>query len=142
MHEALMLAQHAAQQNEVPVGAIVVKENSVIGKGWNCPISTRDPTAHAEIMAIRDAAIHLVNYRIPDTTLYVTLEPCVMCVGSMIHARIKRLVFGAYDLKSGAVSSVFNIAADSQHNHKIEITGGVLAESCGELLKNFFQQRR
>ncbi len=142
MHEALALAEHAQDQNEVPVGAVIVLNNKVIGKGWNQPISKNDPSAHAEIIAIRDAAKEIKNYRLLDATLYVTLEPCLMCVGAILHARIKKLVFGAFDPKTGAVSSVFNVLTDSRHNHNVEVQGGILETQCAELLQTFFKQRR
>ena len=142
MHEALALAEHAQDENEVPVGAVIVLNNKVIGKGWNQPISKNDPSAHAEIIAIRDAAKEVKNYRLLDATLYVTLEPCLMCVGAILHARIKKLVFGAFDPKTGAVSSVFNVLTDSRHNHNVEVQGGILEVECAELLQTFFKQRR
>lgn len=142
MHEAVKLAKHAASHQEVPVGAIVVLHDEVIGKGWNQPISKNDPSAHAEVLAMRDAAKNINNYRLLDTTVYVTLEPCLMCVGAMLHARIKKLVFGAYDPKTGAAGSVFNLLNNEQHNHQIQSAGGVLEQQCSELLKEFFQQRR
>jgi tRNA(adenine34) deaminase len=142
MHEALALAEHAMQQQEVPVGAIVVLEGNIIGKGWNQPIAKHDPSAHAEIMALRDAAKFIGNYRLVETTLYVTLEPCLMCVGAMLHARVKRVVFGAYDPKTGAAGSVFNMFADNRHNHVVEVQGGVLEKPSAELLQTFFRQRR
>lgn len=142
MHEALKLAQHASLQNEVPVGAIVVYDNKVIGKGWNQPIAQNDPSAHAEIIALRDAAKAIQNYRLLNTTLYVTLEPCIMCVGAMLHARIKKLVFGAHDPKTGAAGTVFNLVSGNRHNHSIEVSGGILEEDCGKQLQAFFQLRR
>jgi len=142
MHEALALAEHAMQQQGVPVGAIVVLEGNIIGKGWNQPIAKHDPSAHAEIMALRDAAKFIGNYRLVETTLYVTLEPCLMCVGAMLHARVKRVVFGAYDPKTGAAGSVFNMFADNRHNHVVEVQGGVLEKPSAELLQTFFRQRR
>lgn len=142
MHEALKLAQHAMEQAEVPVGAVVVFEGEVIGKGWNQPIATHDPSGHAEIIALRDAANTLGNYRLPNTSLYVTLEPCTMCAGAILHARIKRLVFGAYDSKTGAAGSVFDVLEDTRHNHSVEVRGGVLEKPSAELLQMFFRQRR
>ena len=142
MHEALRLAEHAGANQEVPVGAVVVAAGDLVGRGWNQSIARRDPSAHAEVVALRAAAKSMNNYRLPGATLYVTLEPCVMCVGAMLHARIKRLVFGAYDLKTGAAGSVFDVLSDTRHNHSIEVTGGVLEQRCGRLLKDFFQHRR
>ena len=142
MQQALELAKKAEAQGEVPVGAVLVKDDQVIGEGWNHPISANDPTAHAEITAMRAAAEKLQNYRLPGTTLFVTLEPCTMCVGAMIHARIERLVFGAYEPKTGAVTSVFNILQSPEHNHRIHFQGGVLEDECASLLKEFFQARR
>ncbi len=142
MREALSLAKHAANQQEVPVGAVVVLEDKVIGKGWNQPIATHDPSAHAEIMALRDAANTIGNYRLVNTTLFVTLEPCIMCVGAILHSRVKRLVFGAYDTKTGAAGSVFELLTDSKHNHVVEVSGGVLEKQSAELLQKFFRQRR
>jgi tRNA(adenine34) deaminase len=142
MRHALMLAQRAEAQGEVPVGAVVVQGNEIIGEGWNHPISEHDPTAHAEIMALRAAAKHLNNYRLPGVELYVTLEPCTMCAGAMIHARIRRVIFGAYDPKTGAAGSVFDIFAQPQHNHHVQVQGGVLAEDCAAQLQAFFQRRR
>jgi tRNA(adenine34) deaminase len=142
IQHALQLARHAESQNEVPVGAVLVANNEIISTGWNCPISSNDPTAHAEIIALRQAANQLKNYRLIDTTLYVTLEPCIMCVGAILHARVKRLVFGAYDPKAGAVSSVFSFLQDNRLNHRIEVTGGICADECGEILRAFFQKRR
>jgi tRNA(adenine34) deaminase len=142
MMKALKLANLAKDSGEVPIGAVLVLDNKIIGSGCNCPISSSDPTAHAEIMALRDAAKNLKNYRLPETTLYVTLEPCVMCVGAMIHARIRRLVFGAFDLKTGAVSSVFNLLDFENHNHKIIYEGGLLNNDCASLLVDFFKSKR
>jgi len=142
MQQAIKLAQHAKSQNEVPVGAVLILNNEIIGEGWNQPISSTDSTAHAEIIAMRNAAKKLNNYRLLNTTLYVTLEPCIMCVGAMIHARIKRLVFGAYDSKSGAIQSVFNLLDNKQLNHEISYQGGILEQECGKLLTCFFKERR
>lgn len=142
MQHALMLAKQAEAEGEVPVGAVVVRQNQVLGEGWNRPIAGQDPTAHAEINALRDAARHTGNYRLPDTTLYVTLEPCVMCAGAMIHARIQRVVYGANEPKTGAVVSVFDVLTDTRHNHRPDVTGGVLADECAGLLQDFFKSRR
>jgi tRNA(adenine34) deaminase len=142
MRAALDLARQAAQVGEVPVGAVVVKEGQIIGRGSNAPISRQDPSAHAEIAALRDAAQHLGNYRLVDCELFVTLEPCVMCVGAMFHARIGRVVFGARDPKTGAAGSVFNLFAETRLNHHARIHGGVLAEECGKVLSDFFSSRR
>jgi len=142
MRRALGLAERAQGMGEVPVGAVLVREDDVIGEGWNCPISTRDPTAHAEIVALRAAGARIGNYRLLDTTLYVTLEPCVMCMGALAHARIKRLVFGATDPKRGAAGSVLQLAGAEFLNHRIDAEGGVLAEECGRLLNAFFRERR
>lgn len=142
MREALALAQQAEAAGEVPVGAVLVKDGAVIASGWNNPISSHDPTAHAEIGALRFAAEALGNYRLLDTTLYVTLEPCSMCAGALVHARVKRLVYGAPDPKAGAAGSVFDITRAPALNHRLEVTGGVLAEECGALLRKFFSTRR
>ncbi len=142
MQQALELARKAEQQDEVPVGAIVVKDNEIVSQGWNQPIQSHDPSAHAEMQAIRAAGEALQNYRLIDTTLYVTLEPCSMCVGAMIHARIKRLVFGAYDVKTGAAGSAINLINDAAHNHRIEVSGGVLELECREMLQDFFRRKR
>ncbi len=142
MRRALELAAAAEAEGEVPVGAVLVLDGAVIGEGWNRPIRTHDATAHAEVVAIRAAGARLGNYRLTGATLYVTLEPCVMCVGAMVHARIGRLVFGAYDPKTGAVASRFQLLSGDQHNHRIEVVGGVLEEECGEMLRRFFRARR
>lgn len=142
MQQALELARIAADAGEVPVGAIVVKDGAIIGRGSNAPISTSDPTAHAEIRAMRDAATHLGNYRLVDCTLYVTLEPCAMCTGAIQHARIARLVYGASDPKTGACGSVVNLMAEPKLNHHTDITKGVLAQECGAMLSAFFAARR
>lgn len=142
MQHALRLAERAAEQGEVPIGAVIVLGTENIADGWNQPVFQQDPTAHAEIMAIRGAARRLENYRLLNTVLYVTLEPCVMCVGAIIQARIQRVVFGAYDPKGGATGGRFDILRDLRHNHHVECRGGVLAEECGERLRRFFQSRR
>ena len=142
MQLALDLATQAALNGEVPVGAIVVKDGVVIGRGSNAPVGLHDPTAHAEIIAMREAATYLGNYRLVDCTLYVTLEPCAMCSGAMQHARIARLVYGASDPKTGACGSVVNLMSEPKLNHHTEVLGGVLAEQCGAVLTTFFKQRR
>ncbi len=139
---ALSLAKSAATLGEVPVGAVLVEDGTVISQGANRSIGDHDPTAHAEIVAIRAAARKKSNYRLPDTTLYVTLEPCIMCMGAIIHARIKRLVFGAYDPKTGAAVSCYTIGTDSRLNHNLEITSGICESECSTLLKEFFKKRR
>lgn len=142
MRHALRLAERAGEEGEVPVGAVLVQDGQVIGEGWNRPIAGNDPTAHAEIMALRAGARALGNYRILDTTLYVTLEPCVMCAGAVIHARVARLICGAADPKSGAAGSAINIFDAPFVNHHVEYRAGVLAEECGRLLSDFFKARR
>ena len=142
MQLALDLATQAALNGEVPVGAIVLKDGVVIGRGSNAPVGLHDPTAHAEIIAMREAATYLGNYRLVDCTLYVTLEPCAMCSGAMQHARIARLVYGASDPKTGACGSVVNLMSEPKLNHHTEVLGGVLAEQCGAVLTAFFKQRR
>jgi tRNA(adenine34) deaminase len=142
MRLALDLARDAANKGEVPVGAIVVQDGIVIGRGANAPIQNHDPSAHAEIIALREAARHLGNYRLVDCTLYVTLEPCAMCSGAIQHARITKLVFGASDPKTGACGSVVNLMNEPKLNHHTEVVGGILAEECGALLSSFFKQRR
>jgi tRNA(adenine34) deaminase len=142
MREALTLARYAWELGEVPVGAVLVKDGAIIGRGFNQPITSSDPTTHAEIVALRDAAAQLKNYRLLDCTLYVTLEPCMMCVGAMLHARLKRVVFGAADPKTGACGSVIDLPAVEKLNHHATFEGGVLAAECGELLKAFFRERR
>lgn len=140
---ALEQAQAAWQAGEVPVGAVVVDpQGRVLGAGYNRTITDSDPTAHAEIVALRAAAAHMNNYRLPGLTLYVTLEPCVMCIGAMLHARLARVVYGASDPKTGACGSVLDVAAIQRLNHHTIITGGVLAEPCGDLLRRFFRERR
>lgn len=139
---ALDLARAAGAAGEVPVGALIALGGEVVGRGSNQPVGRHDPTAHAEIMALRDAARHLGNYRLPGCTLYVTLEPCAMCAGAILHARIDRVVFGARDPKTGAAGSVLDLFAESRLNHHTAILGGVLAEECGSLLSSFFAARR
>ncbi len=143
MHEALAIARAAAQRGEVPVGAVIVRDGTVIGRGGNSPIAHSDPTAHAEIAALRDAAARVANYRLPGTTLYVTLEPCPMCAGAIVHARVARVVYGAADPRTGAAGSVFDLLpSDGRFNHRTECAGGVLAEESGALLRAFFRSRR
>ncbi len=142
MHEAMQLARKAWDAGEVPVGALVVLDGVIVGRGFNAPISRHDPSAHAEMMALRDAAQHLGNYRLPGVTLYVTLEPCAMCAGAIMHARVARVVFGAADLKTGAAGSVLNLFAETRLNHHAEVIGGLLAAECGIMLSNFFTERR
>lgn len=142
MLECLDLALQAAALNEVPVGAVVVSDGMIVGRGFNQPILRCDPTAHAEVMALRDAAQRLGNYRLPGCTLYVTLEPCAMCVGAIIHARIAKVVFGARDPKTGAGGSVVDLFAETRLNHHAEVIDGVLATECGALLSEFFAARR
>jgi len=142
MQRAIELARRAEAEGEVPVGAVIVKDGEIIAEGWNRPIANHDPTAHAEIQVIRAAAKTVANYRLPDTTLYVTLEPCLMCIGAVTHARIKRVVYGATDPRAGAVQSIYTITDDRKLNHHIDVEGGLLADECGQLLRNFFRQRR
>ena len=142
MRAAIAEAKVAASVGEVPVGAIVARNDEVLSRGLNRPVQDNDPTAHAEIVAIRAAADAEKNYRLPGATLYVTLEPCAMCVGAMLHARISRLVFGAYDPKSGAAGSVIDLCDDRTLNHRIEVNGGLMESQCGGLLKRFFEERR
>ncbi|MEO6148369.1 MAG: tRNA adenosine(34) deaminase TadA [Sulfuriferula sp.] len=142
LREALQLARQAWGAGEVPVGALVVLDDVIVGRGYNAPISRHDPSAHAEMMALRDAALHLGNYRLPGATLYVTLEPCAMCAGAIMHARVARVVFGASDLKTGAAGSVLNLFAETRLNHHTSVTGGVLAAECGAMLSAFFAERR
>ena len=142
MRHALKLAEMGAANGEVPVGAVVVAEGNILGEGWNQPISANDPTAHAELVALRNAASQLQNYRLPDTTLYVTIEPCTMCVGAAIHARIDRLVFGAREPRAGAVCSALNLLDEKTYNHRIKWKEGVLTEECAALIRDFFQRRR
>jgi len=142
MRRAIELAGRAAAQGEVPVGAIVVRDGEIGGEGWNQPITLKDPTAHAEVLALRAAATALDDYRLGGTTLYVTLEPCPMCAAALVHARVGRLVFGAWDPRQGAAGSAFNFLARPELNHRVDCFGGVLADDCGALLKRFFEARR
>lgn len=142
MQHALELAHRAESEGEVPVGAIVVYEDQVIGEGWNRPIIDNDPTAHAEIMALRSAAKKMNNYRLIDTTLYVTLEPCIMCTGAIIHSRVKRVVYGATDPKAGAAQSAFTILGTDCLNHTVDVENGILAKECGQILTDFFKNKR
>ena len=142
MARALSLAQRAAELGEVPVGALLVRGQTCLAEGWNQPISARDPTAHAEIMALRTAARRAGNYRLPGSTLYVTLEPCAMCAGAIIQARVQRIVYGAGDSRNGACGTVFNVLQNPALNHRAEITAGVLADECAGLLRGFFRARR
>jgi tRNA(adenine34) deaminase len=142
MARALELAREAERAGEVPVGAVIVKDGAIVGEGWNRPISTHDPTAHAEIVALRAAAQKLGSYRLLDTTLYVTLEPCPMCAGAMVHARVKRLVYAATDPRAGAAGTIFNIVQHPSLNHRVECEAGLMSEECGTMLRTFFQGRR
>ena len=142
MRMAIEQAQLAAQSGEVPVGAVLVKDGQVISKAFNKPIANHDPSAHAEMLALREAALSEGNYRIPGSTLYVTLEPCAMCSGAMLHARIDRVVFGAPDPKTGAAGSVLDLFASKQINHQTSVEGGIMSEECGQLLRDFFKGRR
>jgi tRNA(adenine34) deaminase len=142
MREALRLAREGAAAGEVPVGAVLVLEGEMAGRGWNAPVARHDPTAHAEILAIREAAARIGNYRLAGSTLYCTLEPCVMCAGALVAARVARLVFGARDLRFGGVRSKFQVADSETLNHRVEVVEGVLAVECVELLREFFAARR
>ena len=142
MRMAIEQAQLAAQSGEVPVGAVLVKDGQVISKAFNKPIANHDPSAHAEMLALREAALAEENYRIPGSTLYVTLEPCAMCSGAVLHARIDRVVYGAPDPKTGAAGSVLDIFASKQINHQTSVEGGIMSEECGQLLRDFFKGRR
>ncbi len=142
MQCAFELAQKAGAQDEVPVGAVIVYVDKIIGEGWNQPISSNDPTAHAEIMALRDAGKNIGNYRLPDATMYVTLEPCTMCAGAMIHARLGKLIYAVEDPKTGACGSVFNLLQTDELNHKVEIEKGVMEVECQSLIQSFFKQKR
>lgn len=142
MYEALRCAERARAAGEVPVGAVLVRGDDCLGEGWNCPIGSHDPTAHAEVMALRDAASRLGNYRLPGSTLYVTIEPCTLCVGALVHARVERLVFGATEPKAGVVISQARLLESPWFNHRIAVTGGVLEVECRALMQDFFRQRR
>ena len=142
IHRALELARDAEACGEVPVGALIVKDGEIVAEGFNRPIRSHDPTAHAEIVAMRAAAMVLENYRIPGTTLYVTLEPCPMCTGAMVHARVERLVYAASDPRTGAAGSVFDLVRSEELNHRLEVESGVLADESGALLRTFFRARR
>ena len=142
MRHALTLAARAEAEGEVPVGALVVRDDQVLGEGWNQPVALRDPTAHAEVLALRAAAQKIGDYRLGGATLYVTLEPCPMCAAAVTHARIARLVFGAWDPRQGAAGSAFNLVATEALNHRVDAFGGVLSEECGAMLRKFFEARR
>jgi tRNA(adenine34) deaminase len=142
MEEALRLAQHGGERGEVPVGAVVVREGKLVGRGWNRNLSDCDPTAHAEIVALREAAAKVGNHRLEDCQLFATIEPCAMCAGALVHARLQRLVYGAVDPKAGAVDSVLQVLNHPGLNHRMEVRGGILAERCAGLLQEFFKQRR
>jgi tRNA(adenine34) deaminase len=142
MQQALEQAKLAAIAGEVPVGAVLVRDGQVISTGFNQPISKSDPSAHAEMMAIRAAALDESNYRLPGTTLYVTLEPCTMCAGAILHARVERVVFGAIDPKTGAAGSVLDVFLEKQINHQTQVEGGIMGDECGQLLRDFFKERR
>jgi len=142
MQQALEQAHLAALAGEVPVGAVIVRKGEVIARAFNQPITHHDPSAHAEMLALRQAALSEENYRLPDTTLYVTLEPCTMCAGAMLHARVDRIVYGAADPKTGAAGSVLDVFSSKQINHQTIVEGGMMAEECGQLLRNFFKERR
>jgi tRNA(adenine34) deaminase len=142
MQHALTLAKKAEEAGEVPVGALIIKDNELIAEGWNQPISSHDATAHAEVMALRSAGEKLSNYRLLDTELFVTLEPCPMCVGAMLHARVKRVVFAATDPKTGALGGAYNLLETGTHNHVFEVKSGVLENEASDLLRSFFKSRR
>ncbi|WP_028389526.1 tRNA adenosine(34) deaminase TadA [Legionella fairfieldensis] len=143
MRQAYELALKAQEQGEVPVGAVLVAaDNQLLGRGWNQVMQIKDPSAHAELIAIREAALRLQNYRLPDTTLYVTLEPCAMCAGTLVHARIQRLVFATRDFKAGAAGSVYNLLQGYPLNHQVQIDEGIMQKDCAELLADFFKNRR
>lgn len=142
MRHALALARRGADEGEVPVGAVLVREGRILAEGYNRPICSHDPTNHAEVIALRAGAAALGNYRLTGTTLYVTLEPCIMCAGAIVHARVDRLVYGAPDPKGGAAGSVFDVFASGKVNHRVAVEGGVMADECGEVLRMFFRARR
>ena len=142
MRKAILLAREARNKGEVPVGAVLVRDGDLIGEGFNCPIGSADPGAHAEMIALRQAGRALGNYRLPESTLYVTLEPCPMCAGAMIHARVRRVVFGAPDPRSGSAGSVMDILRCDRLNHRCEVSSGILREECAEILTAFFKARR
>ncbi len=142
MQRAFKLAKNAEAHDEVPVGAVIVLDDQIIGEGWNQPISSDDPTAHAEIMALRDAGMKIGNYRLPNATIYVTLEPCTMCAGAIIHARLAKLVYAVDDPKTGACGSVFNLLQNEELNHRVEIVKGVMEEECRSLIQSFFKEKR
>jgi len=142
MRRAIELARQAEAAGEVPVGALIVRGDEIIAEGFNCPITTHDPTAHAEMIALRAAAARSDSYRLLDTTLYVTLEPCAMCAGAMVHARVQRLVYAASDPRAGAAGSIFNVVQNPVLNHRLEVEAGVLGEECGAMLRGFFVARR
>jgi len=142
MSHALILAKRSEEEGEVPVGAVLVKDNELIAEGWNRPIELHDPTAHAEIMALRAAGKTLANYRLPDTTLYVTLEPCTMCAGAMIHARVANLIYGASEHRTGVAGSVIDVFKQEFHFHKVNVSSGIMQTECSDLLKAFFKARR
>jgi tRNA(adenine34) deaminase len=142
MQQALDQAKLAAMAGEVPVGAVLVRDGKIISRGFNQPIGNSDPSAHAEMIALRSAAQLESNYRLPGTTLYVTLEPCIMCAGAMLHARVERLVFGATDPKTGAAGSVLNVFSEKQINHQTQVEGGIMDDECGQVLRDFFKGRR
>jgi tRNA(adenine34) deaminase len=142
MHRALMLARRAAEHGEVPVGAVLVRDGAILGEGWNQPVGAHDPTAHAEIVAIRDAARRAGNYRLPGSVLYVTVEPCTMCAGALVHARVSILVYGAIEPRAGAVVSSATVLDNPGLNHRVQVFGGVLAKECAGLITAFFAARR
>lgn len=142
MSRALELSRRAEAEGEVPVGAIIVMDNEIIAEGWNRPIAANDPTAHAEINALRTAAARIGNYRLPGAEMYVTLEPCVMCAGAIIHARLAKVIYGAADARAGAAGSVFEVLGTARLNHKVEVSGGVMEQECATVLQDFFRRKR